>query len=104
MNPIAQTTLWQAIDTLANQIPLSQQKLEAALQTKLRESHKTSNESFEVFKSGRVALKDSVAISAVDQRVKRVQPDLGFLVLNIEGACTTLEPECLSSIAFDPKQ
>ncbi|MCL2178181.1 MAG: hypothetical protein FWC28_07870 [Proteobacteria bacterium] len=84
-------SLWQTIDTLSQQIPFSKQKIETVLATELTEAVNKSNKLFHFFKSPPVVLSGGVVISNVDLRIKREGSHPGFLVLEIGGACITLE-------------
>ena len=140
-------TLWQAIDALARQIPFSKLKVQSVLLTDLIERENPSNELFQFYRSNPIELMEGVKITNVDLRIKRSDAHPGFMVLNIDGACVTLnqvrahyggleitdtprgrslddvtsyttklswgelsfsfkerKPECLASIAFDPKK
>ncbi|MCL2625299.1 MAG: hypothetical protein FWD46_00585 [Cystobacterineae bacterium] len=84
-------SLWQAIDTLSQQIPFSKQKVETALATPLSEVDNNSNKLFRFFKSPPIRLAEGIVISNVDLRIKREGSHPGFLVLEMDGACLTLE-------------
>lgn len=84
-------TLWQTITSLAEQIPLTRQKVETVLQTTLRESDNTGNDVFQFYESPPVELKDGVVIRTVDLRIKRAGAHPGFMVLEMEGSCVTLD-------------
>jgi hypothetical protein len=144
---MATMNLWQTIEAVTKQMPFSKEKMEALLSTSLFETDYTGNDVFRFYESNRVELTERVAISKVDLRIKRTGDHPGFMVLNIEGTCISLDevrrhygkmtitdhprgrspdevtshsaildwgklsfsfkernPDCLSSIAFDPKK
>jgi len=84
-------TLWQTMDALQQQIPLSKQGVEAALSTQLFEVDEPSNHLFHFFESPPMALTEGVVISGLDLRLKRGGGHPGFLALAIGGACVTLD-------------
>jgi len=84
-------TLWQAIETLAQQIPFTKAKIEGFLSTVLTETDNTGNDVFQFYKSNRIELGDGVEISNVDLRIKRHGPHPGFMVLDINGTCIKLD-------------
>ena len=86
-------TLWQVIDSLAQQIPFSKQKVETALSTPLFETDNTANDLLHFFKlqSPPVVLAEGVIISDVNLRIRRRGGHPGLLGLDIGGACITLE-------------
>lgn len=86
-----QMTLWQAIEAVAQQIPFSKAKVETLFSATLTETDNTSNDVFQFLKSNRIELKDDVDISNIDLRIKRHGTHPGFMVLEIGGACITLE-------------
>ncbi|SMG54994.1 hypothetical protein [Paraburkholderia susongensis] len=143
-------TLWQAIDVLAQQIPFSRSDVENVLSTHLVEKDTSrspiQNTAFQFYTGGPIKLSDDVVISNVDLRIRNRATHPGFLVLNLDGSCITLDmvrahysnlkvtdrprgrsldevtshttalqwgelsfsfkernPNCLSSLAFDPK-
>lgn len=84
-------TWWQAVDALVKQIPFSKKKVETLLKTSLSETDNTGNDVFQFYESPPVTLKDGVVIRNVDLRIKRAGPHPGFMVLEIEGQCVTLD-------------
>ena len=84
-------TWWQAVDALVMQIPFSKQKVETLLKTSLNETDNTGNDVFQFYESPPVTLKDGVVIRNVDLRIKRTGPHPGFMVMEIEGLCITLD-------------
>lgn len=87
----APMTLWQAIEALAKQIPFTTEKVEHTLGAKLSERDNAPNNLYHLYGSEPVALADGVVVSNVDLRIKIVGPHPGFMVLNIAGACVTIE-------------
>ncbi|WP_332403707.1 hypothetical protein [Burkholderia ubonensis] len=84
-------TLWQAIDTLAQQIPFSTAKIAHVLETQFRESDIGGNDVFQFFKSAPIPLSDGVVIETVDLRIKRHGAHPGFMVLWLSGSCVGLD-------------
>ena len=84
-----QMTLWQAIDSLARQIPFSKVKVETVLSVRLDEVHRSTYTVF--FEGGPSDLADARRIAKVDLRLGSDPGSLGFLVLNVDGACVGLE-------------
>ncbi|OMG71128.1 hypothetical protein [Burkholderia ubonensis] len=84
-------TLWQAIDTLAQQVPFSKVKVEHVLSTRLTETDEGGNDVFQFFKSTPVTLSDAVVIENVDLRIKRQGEHPGFMVLRLGGTCVGLD-------------
>jgi len=87
--------LWKTIDTLTQQIPFSQQKVETVLSTQLTEKPLGSgNDLYHLFESQPITLADGVIIFNVDLRIKRSGDHPGFLVLEMDvtgGTGVTLE-------------
>ncbi len=86
-----QMTVWQALEAITQQMPLSKSKVESLFATQFVESDNTGNEAFHFYKSGRVALSSDVAIATIDLRIKRAGGHPGFLALQLEGACISLD-------------
>lgn len=88
MNPSHAMTLWQVVDRLVDQIPLTKEKVETVLSAtlKLQESRAGKN----YYESEPISLADSVVIEDVDLRVSRSGETPGFLVLGLGGACVSL--------------
>jgi len=88
-------TLWQTIDALAQQIPLTQEKVERVLDITLFDTDPRTlvfqPTSFRPLEGGPVVLANGVVIENVDLRVKYVENDPGFLVLNFAGTCVHLD-------------
>ena len=81
--------LWRVVDALAQQIPFSKQKVETVLSTRLKEENRND---YTVFFEGVGGEPDKgVVISNVDLRLKLTGKDPGFLVLDISGACVTID-------------
>lgn len=83
-------TLWQAIDALAGQAPFSRRNVEAALSLPLREYVAPSNPLFDFFEGAGLHLRDGLRVSNVDLRVKKADPRIGLLVLDLEGSCVRI--------------
>ncbi|NML33282.1 hypothetical protein HHL14_20890 [Paraburkholderia sp. G-4-1-8] len=87
-------TLWQAIDTLVQQIPFTRANIEHVLATQLFEEDSSRNpilnREFRFYIGGPVKLSDGMTISKVDLRIRHKPGHPGFLVLNLDGACTDL--------------
>ncbi|WP_197326633.1 hypothetical protein [Ralstonia solanacearum] len=139
-------TLWQAIDTLAAQIPFSEAKVESVLGTRMSEVRRNAYTAF-LQNERPVVLEGNGRIALVDLRLGMEAGDPGFMVLNLDGGCISLDavrahyrdlritdtprghsldevtshsaslpwgelsfsfkernPNCLSSVAFDPKK
>lgn len=139
-------TLWQAIGALARQVPFSQAKLENTLGTRLSEA---SRNEYTIFLKNEspITMTEDGRIAQVDLRLGMKHGAPGFLVLNLDGGCISLDavrahyrdlritdtprghsldevtshsaslpwgelsfsfkernPNCLSSVAFDPKK
>ncbi|WP_241017006.1 hypothetical protein [Paraburkholderia sp. Ac-20342] len=88
-------TLWIAIDTLAQQIPFSRNKVENTLSTHLvkgdTSKNPIQNTAFQFYTGSPVRLADGITISNVDLRIRHRPGHPGFLVLNLGGSCTTLD-------------
>ncbi|MCC8397430.1 hypothetical protein LJ656_33240 [Paraburkholderia sp. MMS20-SJTR3] len=89
------TTLWQTIDTLVEQIPFTKAKVESVLMTQLAEKDASRraipNTAFEFYVGGPIGLLDGIVIGNVDLRIRREPGHPGFLVLNqFSGACISL--------------
>jgi hypothetical protein len=84
-------SLWQAIEALTQQIPFTKAKVERVLSTVLTETDNTGNDVFQFYESPSLGLKDGVAITNVDLRIKRRGVHPGFMVLEIGGTCVTLK-------------
>ncbi len=139
-------TLWQAIDALAAQIPFSEAKVESVLGTRMSEVRRNAYTAF-LQNERPVVLEGNRRIALVDLRLGMEAGDPGFMVLNLDGGCISLDavrahyrelritdtprghsldevtshsaslpwgelsfsfkernPNCLSSVAFDPKK
>jgi hypothetical protein len=90
MNP-HNMTLWQIIDTLAQQIPFSKQKVEAVLSTPLVETVSQFNNLFRFYESQPVELADGVVIATNDLSLKISGKDPGLLGLQTSGTCITVK-------------
>ena len=82
-------TLWQAVELLTQQVPLTKEKVEKVLSTTLLERDR--NEYVIFFRGKNIQLADQVIVQTVDLRVNHNRPTPGFLVLDIDGACISLE-------------
>ena len=85
----ADMTLWQAIDALAQQIPFSRKKVETLLSTHLEEKSGTTSWNF--FEGPGPKLSEGAIISNIDLRLRLNSEGQGFLVLEIGGACVTID-------------
>jgi hypothetical protein len=83
-----QMTVWQVIDRLIQQVPLSKIKVEAVLTTRLTEIHRSVNTVF--LEGGEVELANAIRISKIDLRLSTEPKDPGFLVLEVDGDCISL--------------
>jgi len=87
-------TLWQTIDTLAQQIPFTQAKIERLLGVALSDTDPRTlvfqPTSSRFLEGGPVTLANDVEIENVDLRVKHREGHPGFLVLNLSGRCIDL--------------
>ncbi len=84
-------TLWQMIDTLAQQMPITPAKIEAATGIKLQEKERSEN--FMHLTAQGPRLHDGVNVTTIDLLVR---PNLEFdaksgLSLELEGDCITLD-------------
>ena len=87
------TTLWQTIDTLAQQIPFRRAKVERTLGIALSASDPRQfviQPSFQPLEGGPVRLADGVVID-IDLRVRQEESHPGFLVLRVAGTCIGLD-------------
>jgi hypothetical protein len=82
-------SIWHAIDALARQVPFSKTKVEAALAVQLQEARRTSHTLF--LEGGNVMLAEECRIAKVDLRLSEEANDPGFMVLDIDSACITLQ-------------
>lgn len=89
MSQIAMT-LWQAIDAVSAQIPLSVVKIERTLATTLCDTHPPGDDMVQFFEGTPVRLADGVEVSGIDLRIRREGPRSGFLVLALQGRCVSL--------------
>jgi len=87
-------TLWQTIDTLTQQIPFTQEKVERVLGVTLFDTDPTKliirPTSSRFLDSEPITLANGVVIE-VDLRVRPNQDRPGFLVLNVSGTCVRLD-------------
>ena len=81
--------LWRVVDALARQIPFSKQKVETLLSTRLSDKNSTPYTTF--LEGSGPELKEGVTISHIDLRLKPSGTGPGFLVLDIGGACVTVD-------------
>ncbi|WP_332309602.1 hypothetical protein [Burkholderia ubonensis] len=84
-------TLWQAIDTLAQQIPFTKANIENLLSTQLFEDGNGPAGITQYYKSAPIPLSDGVVIETVDLRIKRHGAHPGFMVLWLSGSCVGLD-------------
>ncbi|MGF6957225.1 hypothetical protein [Paraburkholderia youngii] len=89
------TTLWQTIDALVQQIPFTKAKVESVLATHLvdREISKDSirNAAFQFYVGGPAKMADGIVVGKVDLRVRHTGGHPGFLALGkLSGECVTL--------------
>lgn len=80
-------TLWEAVDALAAQVPLSKRNVEATLSLPLRERAEPSNPLFDFFEGPGLRLRDGQLVSNVNLRVRKDDPWMGLLVLDLAGGC-----------------
>jgi len=84
-------TLWQAIDTLTQQVPFTTDKIENVLATHLvvKDNSKSpiQNTAFQFYTGGPIRLSDGVIIRNVDLRIRNKAGHSGFLVLYLNGTC-----------------
>lgn len=83
-------TFWQLLATLATEPILNRPAIEAALGATLTEVQEPSNTAFMFFRGGRLTLSDRTIIAKVDLRIKRTNPSVGLLVMDVGGRCITL--------------
>jgi hypothetical protein len=84
-------TLWEAVDALAAQVPLSKRNVEATLSLPLRERAEPSNPLFDFFEGAGLRLRGGLLVSNVDLRVKKDDPRMGLLVLDLAGGCIRVD-------------
>ncbi|WP_243842666.1 hypothetical protein [Paraburkholderia caballeronis] len=88
-------TIWQAIDALARQIPFTKAKVETVLLTRLvvkdTSGNPIQNTAFQFYTGGPVKLSDDAVISNVDLRIRHKEGHPGFLVLDLDGECISLD-------------
>ena len=82
-------SLWQAIDSLAQQVPFGKEKIERILSINLHEKRRSANTIF--LEGGEVSPGQGWHVARVDLRLGIEADDPGFLVLELDGACTTIE-------------
>ncbi|MFT4067144.1 hypothetical protein [Paraburkholderia sp.] len=91
----ADMTLWQTIDAVAQQIPFTRTRIESLLVTQLVEKDTSrdpiQNTAFQFYTGGPLKLSDDVVISNVDLRIRHRAGHPGFLVLNLDSSCITLD-------------
>ena len=80
-----QLTLWEVIDALARQIPLTKEKVERILSRTLNERVEPGNDSYRFFLGDYLGLKGNVMISKIDFGIRGDGAGPGFLVLHLEG-------------------
>jgi len=87
-------TLWQTIDTLAQQIPFTQAKVERVLSVTLSDPDPGTlvfqPTLFRFLEGGPLTLANGVVIENVDLRVRHTGDDPDFLALDIAGSCIRL--------------
>ena len=84
-----QMTLWQAIEVLAQQVPFTKAKVETVLSTPLHEKRRSTHTTF--LEGDGVGFVDGAQVTKVDLRLGNAANDAGFMVLELDGACITLE-------------
>jgi len=87
-------TLWQTIDTLAQQIPFTRAKVERVLESGLfvRDPREFAIQpSFQALGGGPAGLADGVVVDKIDLRIGEEKDDPGFLVLRLAGSCIGLD-------------
>lgn len=90
VTPQPTMTVWQTIDALARQLPLSQAAVESILGTRLSENNRNDYTVF-LGSDHPIQLAGDTRITEVDLRfsVKRRFP--GFLVLHVDGGCISID-------------
>lgn len=83
-------TLWQAIDGVIALAPFEKKKVEAFLNTPLKEGSPESNEFFEFWRGAKIDLKDGISISKIDLRLAKSKNHPGFMVIDLGGACVSI--------------
>lgn len=84
-----QMNLWQAIEVLAQQIPLTKAKVEALFSITLYEKRRSRHTTF--LEGDGVDFSQGSQLTKFDLRLGNDANDPGFMVLSIGGACVTLE-------------
>ena len=87
----AKASLWQAIELLAACIPFSKEKVEAALPTRIVDTEAPGGDVFQFLEGSPVPLSDGARIARLDLRIRREAGHPGFLVLELEGRCVSLD-------------
>jgi outer membrane murein-binding lipoprotein Lpp len=86
----AALTLWQAIDSLSKQVPLTKEKIESALSVQMNDKEGYDTQYFKYFFGDNLILADSVVISAIRHGSRKSNPAESWIALNgITGACFT---------------
>lgn len=80
-------TLWQVVDRLTREFPLTKARVEGVLGAVLTERENSGNPLYLSYRSNRQKLNDGTVIANVDFRIKRTGNDVGFIVVDLEGTC-----------------
>lgn len=82
-------TLWKLIESLSQQVPFTREKIEYILAASLPE--REQNEHIISFHGKDIQLADQVVISNIELRLNEKRPTPGFLVIDINGKCISLQ-------------
>lgn len=88
---LVQTTaeLFSLIQMVGQSFPLNPEKLASVIQTELKLANE--NDFVKFFEAGPINLSNGVVVQKLDYRAHKIDPKhQGFVVLNLQGTCTTL--------------
>lgn len=87
----ASPDIWHTISALAEQLPLSSEKVRQTLGTALTEATDLSNEYFAFYRGGPASLGRDTTVAAIDLRLSRTGTRPGFLVLHLSAPCIGID-------------